>query len=522
MESLPESNHTVSALKLPILKTGEYELWSMRMELYMLHTDHNLWDIVVNGNAPVAVAAAGASGKVAPKTAKELQQRKNELKAESTLLLGILDEHLLKFHGIQDARFLWEAIKNRFGRNKESKKMQKAVLKQQFKSFTASRGESLDRIYDRSLPSAWNTHALIIKNKGDLKTVTIDDLYHNLKVYEGEIKGQSSSNSNTQNVAFISVENTSSTNEIVNIADNTASTHDQASPSPSTYADEDMCSFFATQFNTPQLDNEDLEHIRRTAEEASINFALMAYPSLSSSSSSDSEVHTCSKECLKSFETLQKQYDEQKEKLNRASLEIICYQIGLESIKARLLVHEKNEATYEESIEFLKYDVRVRDAEIKQLKNQLDEALKEKDDLKLKLHKFDTSSKKLTKLINSQISVNDKTGLGYDSQFNESEVVYSVSSNRDSDVDDNPVNDRSKIVKGFHVVPPPYTGNYLPPRADLSFARLDDSVYRFGMSKSQANETVVKPIKDETNKVELKSVPELVINKSRVFNDAPS
>ncbi|GJV85508.1 putative ribonuclease H-like domain-containing protein [Tanacetum coccineum] len=379
MESLPESNHTLSALNLPILKIGEYD-----------------------GNAPVAVALAGANGEVPPKTTKELQQRKNELKAKT--------------------------IKNRFGGNKESKKMQKVVLKQQFESFTTSRGESLDRIYDsfQKLVSQLEIHEE--KNKGDLETVTRDDLYHNLKVYE------------------------------VNTADNTTTTHDQASPSTSTYANEIMCSFFATQSNTPQLDNEDMEQInpddleemdikwqvviltmrvkkfmkktrrnfkyngketvgfdkskvecyncykkghfareckapRNTtnstalivqdrvggydwsfqAEEASTNFALIAYSSLSSSSSSDSEVHTCSKECLKSFETLQKQYDEPKEKLNRASLEIISYQMGLESVEARLLVHEKNEAAYEESIEFLKYDVRVRDAEIKQLKNQLDE-----------------------------------------------------------------------------------------------------------------------------------------------------
>ncbi|GKB19058.1 ribonuclease H-like domain-containing protein [Tanacetum coccineum] len=254
------------------------------------------------------------------------------------------------------------------------------------------------------------------------------------------------------------------------------------------------------------------------AEEASINFALMAYSSPSSLSSSDSEVHTCLKECLKYFETLQKHYDEQKEKLNTASLEIIGYQIGLESVEARLLVHENNEAAYEESIEFLKYDVRVRDAKIKQLKNQLDEALKEKDDLKLKLQKFDTSSKNLTKLINSQITVNDKAVLDYDSQVNESQ----------RDVDDNPVNDRFKTVKGYHAVPPPYTRNYLPLRADLSFAGLDDSVYRSDMSKSKANETgvkpnetVVKPIKAKTNKVEPKPVSKSVVNKSRVFNDAP-
>ncbi|GKF09603.1 hypothetical protein Tco_0043827 [Tanacetum coccineum] len=62
--------------------------------------------------------------------------------------------------------------------------------------------------------------------------------------------------------------------------------------------------------------------------------------------------------------------------------------------------------------------------------------------------------------------------------MNESEVVYSVFNNRESDVDDSPVNDRFKIGEGFHAVPPPYTRNYMPSRPDLSFVRLDDYVYK--------------------------------------------
>ncbi|GKD59905.1 hypothetical protein Tco_1297414 [Tanacetum coccineum] len=76
--------------------------------------------------------------------------------------------------------------------------------------------------------------------------------------------------------------------------------------------------------------------------------------------------------------------------------------------------------------------------------SELDEALKEKYDLKLKLEKFEESSKNLTKLINSQISAKDKAGLGYDSQINENEVIHSVFNSRENDVDDSPVNDRFK------------------------------------------------------------------------------
>ncbi|GKD72364.1 hypothetical protein Tco_1330646 [Tanacetum coccineum] len=88
-------------LKLPILKTGDYDLWSN----ILTHTDYALWEVIVNGDAPVVVLA-GAEGPIPPKTAKQKLARKNELKAKSTLLLAIPDEHLLKFHGIKDAKTL--------------------------------------------------------------------------------------------------------------------------------------------------------------------------------------------------------------------------------------------------------------------------------------------------------------------------------------------------------------------------------------------------------------------------------
>ncbi|GJY91978.1 hypothetical protein Tco_0507760 [Tanacetum coccineum] len=94
----------------------------MRMEQYLTHTDYALWEVIVNGDAP-AITSASIEGPIPPKDAEQKLSRKNELKGKSTLLLAIPDEHLLKFHGIMDAKTLWEAIKTRFGGNKESKKM---------------------------------------------------------------------------------------------------------------------------------------------------------------------------------------------------------------------------------------------------------------------------------------------------------------------------------------------------------------------------------------------------------------
>ncbi|GJR00912.1 ribonuclease H-like domain-containing protein [Tanacetum coccineum] len=100
-----------------------------------------------------------------------------------------------------------------------------------------------------------------MRNKDDLDTLSMDDLYNNLKVYEADIKGQSSTSSNSQNVAFVSSENTSSTTEAVNNAHDVFAASSQGQASPLTYDDDVMFSFFATQSNIPQLDNEDLEQI---------------------------------------------------------------------------------------------------------------------------------------------------------------------------------------------------------------------------------------------------------------------
>ncbi|GJU09447.1 hypothetical protein Tco_1131843 [Tanacetum coccineum] len=213
MESQSETTQTVSELKLHMLKTEDYDLWSMRMEQYLTHTDYALWEVIVNGDAPtIALASAGTEGPIPPKIAEQKLARKNDLKAKSTLLLAIPDEHILKFHGIKDAKTLWEVIKARSeGLDKTYDKFQKLISQLEIHGEVISQKDANLKLL-RSLPLAWNNIALIMRNKSDLDTLSMDDLYNNLKVYESEIKGQSSSSSNSQNVAFVSSENTNSTN----------------------------------------------------------------------------------------------------------------------------------------------------------------------------------------------------------------------------------------------------------------------------------------------------------------------
>ncbi|GJZ95182.1 ribonuclease H-like domain-containing protein [Tanacetum coccineum] len=284
-----QAPHTVSTIKLPLLKKGEYDIWAMKMEHYLAQTDYPICEVIQKGNGPVSVSTNthGVIKVLPPKTAKEILARERERKARTTLLMALLEDHLAKFHKMTDAKEMWEAIKSRFGGNDESKKMQKYILKQQFKDFSVSNSKGLHKGYDRfqsllsqleihgvgvtiedanqkflrSLPSAWSQVSLIMRTKPGIDTLSFDDLYNNLRDFESDVKGSTASSSGTQNVAFIS-ENTSSTNEVSTAyGASSSSGHKPQREGSSSYVDDLIFSFFANQSSGPQLDHEDLEQL---------------------------------------------------------------------------------------------------------------------------------------------------------------------------------------------------------------------------------------------------------------------
>ncbi|GKC95153.1 hypothetical protein Tco_1160595, partial [Tanacetum coccineum] len=195
-----QTPHTVSTIKLPILKKGEYDIWAMKMEHYLAHTDYPIWEVIQNGNGPVSITTdtQGQIKVLPPRTAEEILARERERKARTTLLMALPEDHLAKFGKLTNAKEMWEAIKSRFGGNDESKKMQKYILKQQFKGFSVSNSEGLHKGYDKFQR---------------VDSLSFDDLYNNLRVFENDVKGSTASSSSTQNVTFI-FENTNNTNDV--------------------------------------------------------------------------------------------------------------------------------------------------------------------------------------------------------------------------------------------------------------------------------------------------------------------
>nr|GEY77331.1 ribonuclease H-like domain-containing protein [Tanacetum cinerariifolium] len=207
------------------------------------------------------------------------------------------------------------------------------------------------------------------------------------------------------------------------------------------------------------------------AEEEPTNFALMDFTSSSSNSSSDNEVSSCSKACSKAYSQLQIQYDTLTKNFHKSQFDVISYQTGLESVEARLLVYKQNESILEENIKLLNIEVKLRDTALTTLRQKLDTTEKERDDLNMKLEKFQTSSKRLTNLLVGQIY--EKTGLGYNLQvFTKAmfhcDNYYSFKSDCDNWPPSN-LYDRFVPSGGYHVVPPPVTGTFMPPKPDLVF-----------------------------------------------------
>ncbi|GJY47206.1 ribonuclease H-like domain-containing protein [Tanacetum coccineum] len=586
-----DSAHMVAVSKVPMLKPGKFELWRMRIEQYIQMIDYSLWEVIDNENtAPKTTVVEGVKKVMPPTTAEEKAQKRLEVKARSTLMMGIPNEHQLKFNSIKDAKLLMEAIEKRFGGNAATKKTQRNLLKQQYENFIALSSEMLDQTFDRlqklvsqlkllgeaisqedvnqkllrSLSPEWNTYAVVLRNKTDLDTMSMDDLYNNHKVYEPEVKGMSSSSSNTQNMTFVSFSNNNnistnravSTAQAVNTANGVSAANTQVNASNiDNLSDAVICAFLASLPDNPQLAHEDLQQIhldnleemdlrwqmamltmrarkflKNTSRKLTINgnesvgfdkskveyynchkkghfakecraprnqdyknkestrrivlvetststalvscdslggynwsdqveegpnYALMVY----SSSSSNLEVSNnsnCSKSCLKTVKTLKSQYDQLHTDFKISKLMVLAYKLGLESVEEKLEVYKANESIYSQDIKVLKFEIKCKDIAIRELGKKL-------DGIHFNVDKFENASKSLNKLIESQIVDNYKKGLGY------------------------------------NAVPPPYTGNFMPPTPDLSFTGLDKFVNKSVVENRKSDEEVSKVVRNSND-----------------------
>nr|GFA66764.1 hypothetical protein [Tanacetum cinerariifolium] len=325
--------------------------------------------------------------------------------------------------------------------------------------------EDINLKFLRSLPSEWKTYILIWRNKVDLEEQSLDDLFNNLKIYEAEVKDLKKINPDDleeMNLKWQMAMLTIRARRFLkrtgrNLGANGTDTFGFDMFKVECY----NChrrGYFSKECRSLR-DNRNKKTTRRTVPaEVSTSNALVSQGSLSSSGS-DNKVAPCSKACSKAFATLRTHYDNLTVEFRKSQLDVLSYKTGLELVKARLVVYQKNETVFKEDIKLLKHDVMLKDNALAELRKKFEKAKKERNDLKLTLDKFQTSSKNLSKLLESQVC--DKTGLEFDSQVFNSQVFDCEefhSHESDNRVSKNPENDRYKTSEGYHDVPPPYTG----------------------------------------------------------------
>ncbi|GJZ05474.1 hypothetical protein Tco_0539267, partial [Tanacetum coccineum] len=275
--------------------------------------------------------------------------------------------------------------------------------------------EDLNLKFLKSLPFEWNTHVVVWRNKPDPDTMSFDDLYNNFKIVEQEVKGtaNSSSSLSSQNMAFVST--SSSTNEVntayeVSTANTQVSTGSAQVSTANSNNLEDMdlkwqlalLSMRTRRFfqktvrkitingsDTARYDkskNQDSSrmtvNVKETSSKAMLatdgvgfdwsymaddevptNIALMSF--------SDSEIYndkTCSKTCLKSFETLKTQLDDLRIEFNKSEFNLATYKRGLASVEEQFVFYKKNEVLFCEQIAVLKRDISYKDSKISVLK----------------------------------------------------------------------------------------------------------------------------------------------------------
>ncbi|GJZ24961.1 hypothetical protein Tco_0562420 [Tanacetum coccineum] len=360
----------------------------------------------------------GVTTEMSITTAEEKAQRRLEVKAISTLMMGIPNEHQLKFNSIKDAKKLLEVLEL----------LDEKILQ-----------EDVNQKLLRILSPKWNTHVVVWRNKADLDTIIMDDLYNNLKVYEPEVKGMSSSSSSTQNMALVSSSNnnTGSINGAVNTAQavntahgvSTASTqvNDAYSTSIDNLSDVIICAFFASQPNSPQLVHEDLQQIQPdNMEEIDLRWQMAMLTM---------RARIFLKIIGRKLISSKKSRQQEQGKLRRS--------VSVETSTSTSLVSCDGLGGYDWS-------------------DQAEEGPN------YALMAFSSSRPDSEEC---QIVDNCKKGLGYEN---------------------------------YNAVPPPYTGNFMPPTPDLSFTSLD--------------EFVNKPVVENCKAMSSEEEPKVV----RKYDDAPS
>nr|GEU73423.1 hypothetical protein [Tanacetum cinerariifolium] len=459
---MDQQNPTLA--EIPILDTGKFEQWQFRMQQYLQHELYALWEVIEFGdsyeapaNAATTCTASDGTGKKKGRTitltADDMQKRKNDVKVRTTLLLSLLDEH------------------------------QVIVSQLQFMDVEIEQ-DDFNQNFFTSLAPEWFMHTIIWRNRSDLDTMILDDLYNHLKVYESEV--QKKSERNSQNMPFISSAKHNRGNEEVNTASTNVSTA-SANIEVVSISQDTACAYIASQSSASQIKFEDINQIdeddmkemdikwnmdllsmradrfwKKTGKKISIQGINVA-----GFDKSKVEYFNCHKmghsarECRapKSQDRRRRDNYRQGSKVEEQALKVLMAidRVGWEWIY--MGNDEENHALIADEETPTEFALMAKTSAESE---ELELIKKEKEGLDSKLSGFQTALKDLDSLLESQRLDNNKEGLGYS------------------------------------VVPPPSAQVYSPPKKDLSWT---------GLPKFKDDTANDSPTKSKTDKVETAKKP---------------
>nr|GEX16068.1 ribonuclease H-like domain-containing protein [Tanacetum cinerariifolium] len=272
-----------------------------------------------------------------------------------------------------------------------------------------------------SLSPEWNTRTIVWRNKPEIDTLSLDDLYNNLKICEPEVKEEMDLRWQMAMLTIRAKRFLKNTRSKFSMNDNETIGFDKSKVECYNCHKR---GHFARECRA--LKSQDTKHKESTKKTAPVEIlastALVSCDGLGGNDWSDQAEDGPTNFSLITYSSTS----------SNSEINAITYKIGLEFVEARLLVYKKTESIYEEDIKILKREIHLREVAITELRKKLELAQKQKDEIQLTVENFENSSKNLSKLIDCQIVDKCKVGLWY------------------------------------NVVPPPYTRNFLPPKPDLS------------------------------------------------------